>query len=362
MSVDLKLEAVRVSYGKTEILHGVSLDIRRGEFVTLLGPSGSGKTTTLNVVAGLVPITAGHVRFDGQAVEQRPPHARDIGLVFQSYALFPHMTVGENLSFGLRTRKVPRSQWGPTIDRMLELVQLPGTAERSIASLSGGQQQRIALARALAPSPSVLLLDEPMAALDKQLRETMQIELKRIHQEVGVTTVAVTHDQTEAMTMSDRVAIMRDGHLEQIDTPENLYRRPATLFAARFLGETNLISVEDGRLRDFGVPVPVRSGTAVLRPEDFALAAELGSGVPSISVRVITASYQGSRYRLDVDRGAGQEPMIVTLPPTTPGASIAPGATLELALRSADGLHVVAEEASSEPPLIAADIVANSAA
>ena len=362
MSVSLTLEDVRVGVGKTEILHGVSLDIPKGEFVTLLGPSGSGKTTTLNVIAGLMPTRGGHVRFNGEPVEKRPPHARDIGLVFQNYALFPHMTVGENLSFGLRTRKIPKSQWRSIIDRMLELVQLPGTAERPITSLSGGQQQRVALARALAPSPSVLLLDEPMAALDKQLREVMQIELKRIHNEVGVTTVAVTHDQTEAMTMSDRVAIMRDGYLEQIDTPENLYKRPATLFAARFLGETNLIPVENGRLRGFGVPVSARSGTAVLRPEDFSLAAEVGPELPSISVRVITASYQGSRYRLDVDRGAGQEPMIISLPPTTPGASIAPGATLELALRAVDDVHVVSEDASSEPPLIAADIVANSAA
>ncbi|HWI74541.1 MAG TPA: ABC transporter ATP-binding protein [Baekduia sp.] len=357
MSVELTLEDVRVTLGGNEILHGVSLDIERGEFLTLLGPSGSGKTTTLNVVAGLVPTSGGHVRFDGEPVEQRPPHARDIGLVFQSYALFPHMTVGENVAFPLRTRKVPKAQRREIVDRMLDLVQLAGTADRPVTSLSGGQQQRIALARALAPTPSVLLLDEPMAALDKQLRETMQIEVKRIHSEVGVTTVAVTHDQTEAMTMSDRVAILRDGHLEQIDTPEALYRRPATLFAARFLGETNLVPVREGRLDSFGIPAPLRSGTAVLRPEDFLLAGEGDPSLPSMSVRILTASFQGSRYRLDVDRGAGQEPMIVTLPPTTDPARIAAGTTLELALRAPDDLHVVAEEASSEPPLVAADLV-----
>jgi putative spermidine/putrescine transport system ATP-binding protein len=356
MSVALNLEDVTVTLSGNEILHQVSLEIPAGEFLTLLGPSGSGKTTTLNVIAGLLPTTGGHVRFDGRAVEKRPPHDRDIGLVFQNYALFPHMSVGENVAFGLRARKIPKKDRQPIIERMLELVQLSGTADRRVSSLSGGQQQRIALARALAPSPSVLLLDEPMAALDKQLRETMQIEIKRIHHEVGVTTVAVTHDQTEAMTMSDRVAIMRDGHLDQIDTPEALYRRPATLFAARFLGETNLVPVVDGRLEGFGCPAPQRGGTAVLRPEDFTLVSEAPVGAPSMSVRITTASFQGSRYRLDVDRGEGREPMIITLPPTTAAETIAPGKTLELALRAPDAVHVVAEDAASEPPLMAADL------
>jgi putative spermidine/putrescine transport system ATP-binding protein len=356
MSVRLTLEDVRVVLGGNPILHGVSIDVEPGEFLTLLGPSGSGKTTTLNVVAGLVPVSGGHVRFDGTSVEKRQPHDRDIGLVFQSYALFPHMTVGENVAFPLLTRKVPKAERRKVVERMLELVQLGGTADRPVRSLSGGQQQRIALARALAPSPSVLLLDEPMAALDKQLRETMQIEIKRIQEEVGVTTVAVTHDQTEAMTMSDRVAIMRDGHVEQLDAPEVLYRRPATLFAARFLGETNLLEVKDGVLEGFGCAAPARSGTAVLRPEDFALAGELPEGLPHLKTRVITASFQGSRYRLDVERGAGAEPMIVTLPPTTNPASIGPGAEIELVLRHPEDVHVVPEDASSEPPLIASDL------
>ncbi|MGX6446613.1 ABC transporter ATP-binding protein [Patulibacter sp. S7RM1-6] len=356
MSVRLTLEDVRVTLGGKPILHGVSLDVAPGEFLTLLGPSGSGKTTTLNVVAGLVPTSGGHVRFDAESVEKRPPHDRDIGLVFQSYALFPHMTVGENVAFPLMTRGVPKGQRRPIVERMLELVQLGGTADRPVRSLSGGQQQRIALARALAPSPSVLLLDEPMAALDKQLRETMQIEIKRIQDEVGVTTVAVTHDQTEAMTMSDRVAIMRDGHLEQIDDPETLYRRPATLFAARFLGETNLFAVEGGTLDGFGCRATAEAGTAVLRPEDFALASDAAPDRPQIRTRVITASYQGSRYRLDVDRGPGQEPMIVTLPPTTDAASIAPGTTVDLALRHPERIHVVPERIDAEPPLVASDL------
>jgi putative spermidine/putrescine transport system ATP-binding protein len=356
MSTALSLQDVRVHLGGNEILCGVSLDIQPGEFVTLLGPSGSGKTTTLNVIAGLVDNTGGSVMFDGKSVDKRPSHDRDIGLVFQSYALFPHMTVGENVAFPLRTRKVPKSERGPIVERMLELVQLPGTAKRKVASLSGGQQQRVALARALSPSPSVLLLDEPMAALDKQLRETMQIELKRIHEEVGVTTVAVTHDQTEAMTMSDRVAIMRDGLLEQIGTPEELYQRPATLFAARFLGEANLVPVSDGRLDGFGCEGSKRAGTAVLRPEDFTTV-DAGTSLPALTVKVITASYQGNRYRLDCDRGPGCEPMIVSLPPTTDPATIAPGAELRLGLREPQKVHVVEEAAASEPPLVSSDIV-----
>jgi putative spermidine/putrescine transport system ATP-binding protein len=357
MSIELNLEDVKVVLGGNEILRGVSLRIEPGEFVTLLGPSGSGKTTTLNVIAGLVQTSGGHVHFDGQAVEKRAAHDRDIGLVFQSYALFPHMTVGENVSFPLRTRKVPKGERGAIVERMLDLVQLPGTAGRKTTSLSGGQQQRIALARALAPSPSVLLLDEPMAALDKQLRESMQIELKRIHDEVGVTTVAVTHDQTEAMTMSDRVAIMRDGLLEQIGTPEELYREPATLFAARFLGETNLIPVLGGRLEGFGTPAARPTGTAVLRPEDFTIAADDRGDLPTITVKVMTVSYQGSRYRLDVDRGGDREAMIVSLPPTTDPAAIVPGGEMRLALSDPEAVHVVDEEAASEPPLVAADLV-----
>jgi putative spermidine/putrescine transport system ATP-binding protein len=342
VSVRLTLDDVKVVLGGNEILHGVSLEVEPGEFVTLLGPSGSGKTTTLNVIAGLVETSGGHVRFDDEPVEDRPAHDRDIGLVFQSYALFPHMTVGQNVAFPLVARKFPRAERRDVVGRMLDLVQLPGTANRSVRSLSGGQQQRVALARALAPSPSVLLLDEPMAALDKQLRETMQIEVRRIQREIGVTTVAVTHDQTEAMTMSDRVAIMSDGYLEQIDTPENAYRRPATLFVAQFLGETNLIPVSDGRLTGYDTPVPARTGTATLRPEDFCLAFEAPDGAPVASFRVRTASFQGTRYRLDaIHDEIG--PMILNAPATIDRHLIAEGCTVDFALVVDDGIHVVDE-------------------
>jgi putative spermidine/putrescine transport system ATP-binding protein len=342
VSVRVSLEDVRVVLGGSEILHGVSIDLAAGEFLTLLGPSGSGKTTTLNVIAGLVGTTGGDVRFDETSVAGRPSHDRDIGMVFQSYALFPHMTVGQNIEFALHARKVPRAERRGITERALELVQLPGMHGRPITSLSGGQQQRVALARALAPNPSVLLLDEPLAALDKQLRELMQVEIKRIQREVGVTTVAVTHDQTEAMTMSDRVAIMRDGVIEQLDTPETLYRRPATVFAARFLGEANLLPVQDGRLVGFDAPVSAREGTAVVRPEELGLAELAPAESARMTVEVTTASFQGTRYRIEC-RHPACGAIVATLPPDTPPALIGPGSKLQLARSGTGPVHVLGE-------------------
>jgi putative spermidine/putrescine transport system ATP-binding protein len=277
-------------------------------------------------------------------------------MVFQSYALFPHMTVGQNIEFALHARGVPRGDRRAIAERSLDLVRLPGMEGRPIASLSGGQQQRVALARALAPNPGVLLLDEPLAALDKQLRELMQVEIKRIQREVGVTTVAVTHDQTEAMTMSDRVAIMRDGEIEQLDTPEELYRRPATVFAARFLGEANLLPVSEGRLLGFDAPVSEREGTAVVRPEELVPAETAAADAARLTVQVTTASFQGTRYRIE-----GRHPtcgtIVATLPPDTPPSLIGPGSTLELARSGAGPVHVLGESlprARAEAELAAA--------
>jgi putative spermidine/putrescine transport system ATP-binding protein len=351
MSVRLTLEEVRVVLGGSEILHGVSLDVAPGEFVTLLGPSGSGKTTTLNVIAGLEPASGGHVRFDGEAVEQRPAHARDIGLVFQSYALFPHMTVSDNVAFGLGRRKVPKAEQRRIVGEMLDLVRLPGTEARNVRSLSGGQQQRVAVARALAMHPSVLLLDEPMAALDKQLRETMQIELKRIQAEVGVTAVAVTHDQTEAMTMSDRVAIMRDGLIEQVDTPEVLYRRPATLFAAQFLGEANIWPVSEGRIAGFGVEAGARTGKVVVRPEDLTLASRCAPGTPSVRARVVSTRFQGIRYRVEAEHPALGS-ILASMPPDLDPLELAPGLEIEIAC-PLGGAHVIPEAANASAPSFA---------
>jgi putative spermidine/putrescine transport system ATP-binding protein len=342
------MSAVEVShavkrFGSVAALHDVSVDFADGEFFGLLGPSGSGKTTLLRAIAGFFDLDAGDIRIGGVPVGDRPVHRREIGMVFQNYALFPHLTVRDNIGFGLAVRGRPRSEIDAEVKRMLALVQLSGRETRKPRQLTGGQQQRVALARALAPSPSVLLLDEPMAALDKQLREAMQLEVKGIQSEVGVTTVSVTHDQTEAMTMSDRVAIMRDGLIEQLDTPEALYRRPATLFAARFLGEANLLPVAEGRIVGFGVEVAAREGTAVVRPEDLTVGVRARPGAPRITARVRAASFQGSRYRVEFEHDPVGR-LVASLPPEVSPLDIAPGLEVELAC-TADTVHAIATEA-----------------
>ncbi|WP_265109447.1 ABC transporter ATP-binding protein [Halosolutus halophilus] len=250
---ELSLEGVSKRYGgrgatETVALREVDLTVRDGEFFTLVGPSGCGKTTTLRTIAGFEEPTAGSVRFDGEEMTDVPPEDRDVGVVFQSYALFPHMSVAENVGYGLRFREPPA---GTTTDErvaeLLDLVDLAGTGDRSPDQLSGGQRQRIALARALAPAPDLLLLDEPMSALDAQLRESLRRQIVRIQSELGITTVYVTHDQAEALAISDRVAVMNDGRVEQVATPQELYREPATRFVAEFVGDNNVF---DGTVRD----------------------------------------------------------------------------------------------------------------
>lgn len=235
-------------YGVVDALAGVDLDIRRGEFVTLLGPSGSGKTTLLMALAGFIRPTEGSIKFGGQEVVALPPHKRNVGMVFQSYALFPHMTVGANVAYPLRVRRISRAEIQQRVSAALALVRLSELAERNIDQLSGGQRQRVALARAVIFHPQILLMDEPLSALDKHLREEMQIEIRHLQQKLGITTVSVTHDQREALTMADRVAVLDRGRLVQIDSPERLYGAPATSFVAGFLGETTLLDVriEDG--------------------------------------------------------------------------------------------------------------------
>lgn len=317
MSVRISLRDVCVRLGGKLVLDRISLDVERGSFVTLLGPSGSGKTTALNVVAGFVRQESGHVRFDEEVVDTLPAHLREVGYVFQSYALFSHMTVVENASFALRARGVKRAERRRRSQRMLDLVQLGDAADRPVRTLSGGQQQRVALARALVFEPGLLLLDEPLAALDKQLRESMQVELKRIQRELGVTAIAVTHDQTEALTMSDRVAIVNEGSIEQVGSPEDVYRRPRTLFVARFLGEANLLAVSNsGEVAGLGVRLNDRtSGTAVLRPDDLGVA-ELGmQGDGRVPATVEEVVFQGVRYRVVVraEGGAGNR-YVLSLP------------------------------------------------
>jgi putative spermidine/putrescine transport system ATP-binding protein len=241
--VGVSIRSATKRYGAVLALDNVSLDIAPGEFVSLLGPSGSGKTTLLGILGGFVHPSAGSVWVGESDITYAPPHKRDIGIVFQNYALFPHMTVGENVAFPLRARRQPKAGWERKVADALEMVELGGYQSRGIAQLSGGQRQRVALARAMVFEPQLILMDEPLSALDKQLRETMQIELRRLHRKLGATIVYVTHDQREAITMSDRVAVLRNGQLIQIDTPERLYDRPCNAFVASFIGEATLLDV-----------------------------------------------------------------------------------------------------------------------
>ncbi len=228
-------------FGDVEAVKNVSFDIEAGEFVSLLGPSGCGKTTTLRMIAGFEYPDEGDITLDGKSIVATPPYRRDTSMVFQDYALFPHRSVAQNLAFGLRMRKIPKDEIRAKIETMLELVELPGLGDRKPDQLSGGQQQRVALGRALIVDPAVLLLDEPLGALDLQLRKQMQLELKRIHREIGITFIYVTHDQEEAITMSDRIAVMNQGSVEQIGPATEIYARPETAFVAEFIGDANVL-------------------------------------------------------------------------------------------------------------------------
>ena len=231
-------------FGDVRAVDNVSLDILDGEFFTMLGPSGSGKTTCLRLIAGFERPTSGQIYLHGQDVSRLPPYERDVNTVFQDYALFPHMTVGENIAYGLMVRNVPKAERSRRVEEMFDLVRLSGLEERRPSQLSGGQRQRVALARALINRPRVLLLDEPLGALDLKLRQQMQLELKSLQQRVGITFIYVTHDQDEALTMSDRVAVFNQGKVEQVGSPAELYEQPATAFVAGFVGVSNLVSGE----------------------------------------------------------------------------------------------------------------------
>jgi len=240
----IELRQVSKRYGGVQALHPLDLSVEKGQFVTLLGPSGSGKTTLLNLIAGMAAPSTGRVFIDGRDVTTSPPSQRQLGMVFQNYALMPHMTVYDNIAFPLRVRRLSKTAIACKVGEVLELVRLPDFAQRKPRELSGGQQQRVALARSLVYNPALILLDEPLGALDKKLREQMQLELRRIHAELGITMLNVTHDQDEALTISDHIVLMNDGRIEQQDRPEDLYFRPATRFAADFIGTANLLPCE----------------------------------------------------------------------------------------------------------------------
>jgi len=355
MSVRADIEGVSVRLGTVQALDHVDLAIEPGQFLALLGPSGSGKTTTLNVLAGFVRPDRGAVRFDGKDVTRVPPHKRELGIVFQGYALFPHMTVADNVAFPLRMRKLSRADRTAKTRAALDLVGLDEHAERAVATLSGGQRQRVALARAIVFEPRMMLLDEPLAALDKQLRDAMQLELRRLQQRVGITTVAVTHDQVEALTMADVVAVMCDGGIEQVGSPEEVYLRPETVFVARFLGEANLLPVERGHLAGFGRVAAGGSGHAVIRPEHVSLhgGGPVEGDLLGASAVVEEVSFQGARLRVHARVRSAPELELTLSQPAGEGAGVlAPGDAVELVL-DPRLVHVVPDAGAGvavEPP------------
>jgi ABC-type Fe3+/spermidine/putrescine transport system ATPase subunit len=306
----LTLDRISKRYGAATVIDDLSLDVRSGEFITLLGPSGCGKSTTLKIIAGLEQPDAGRVALGGKDVTGLPPSRRGIGVVFQSLALFPHLSVAQNVAFGLRMRGIAAAEVRRRTGEALELVQLGTLADKAPAQLSGGQQQRVALARAFVIEPAVMLLDEPLSALDRKLRETMQFEIRALTRRLGVTAIFVTHDQAEALVMSDRIAVMNRGIIEQIDTPQALFRRPKTAFVAGFMGVSNLL---DGRYAADGAtleidaapglilpaPRPGRAGDRVrigLRPEDARLGPLSGSGAWQLQAEDVV--YQGNTLAL----------------------------------------------------------------
>ena len=309
-------------FGTLTAVHRTTLEIPEGAFLTLLGPSGCGKTTNLRMIAGLLDPTEGEILIGGKRVNDVPIHKRNLGLVFQNYALFPHKTVAENVAFGLKYRAIPKSEIPGKVQAALDLVQLPQMGDRYPKELSGGQQQRIALARAIVIEPDVLLLDEPLSALDANLREDMRVELKRIQERIGVTTVFVTHDQSEALAMSDLVVVMSEGRVDQVGAPEEVYNTPASEFVANFLGASNILSAKCtdhgevvmleeatfGRLQVPAAKAPNLTGTGkaklVIRAEKLILAQDPApEGVISVQATVETVDYQGQAVRYFVRAG-----------------------------------------------------------
>lgn len=340
--------------GAVTAVDGVSIDIATGEFLTLLGPSGSGKTTTLMMLAGFETPTAGEIYVDGEAIAAVPPFRRNIGMVFQSYALFPHMTVGENIAFPLKLRKIAKSAAATSTREVLDLVGLPDYEARYPRQLSGGQQQRVALARALVFDPRVLLMDEPLGALDKQLRERLQLEIKALHDQLGVTIVYVTHDQQEALVMSDRIAVMNGGKIEQIGTPTELYDEPASRFVASFIGESNFLSgrllAADGpeavvevpgvgtlRTRTTDQHAPGAEVALTVRPEKIIFATETeDAALNSVGATIESVVFVGDAYRYEVRLGGGH-PVVVKCQHRAGVAQHGRGEQVNLAWHIADG-------------------------
>ena len=328
-SLIVSLKNIVVDFDGERVLDGLSLDIHDKEFVTFLGPSGCGKTTTLRVIAGFITPKSGQVLFDGKDITALPPYKRQVNTVFQKYALFPHLNVFENVAFGLRLKKMPEEQLRPKVLEMLEVVGLKGFERRGVHQLSGGQQQRVAIARSLVNQPRVLLLDEPLGALDLKLRKEMQLELKRLQRELNITFVYVTHDQEEALTMSDTVVVMNKGNIQQIGSPQDIYNEPQNAFIANFIGDSNIV---DGIMlkdflvsfaghdftcvdRGFGYNEPVQ---VVVRPEDVAIVPPSAGMLTGLVREVI---FKGVHFEMHVDV-EGKEWLIHSTQASQPGELI----------------------------------------
>jgi thiamine transport system ATP-binding protein len=363
-SSGVALENLTVDFGGVTALEDVSIAVEEGEFFTLVGPSGCGKTTTLRAIAGFETPTDGAVHIDGGRVTDLAPEKRDVGVVFQHYALFPHMTVRENIAYGLRFRDPPGNvSNSERVDELLSMVDMDGMGEREPAQLSGGQQQRIALARALAPGPDVLLLDEPLSALDARLRERLRVTIRNIQQELAITTIYVTHDQSEALAISDRVAVVNDGHIEQVATPEAVYRNPNSRFVASFVGDNNLLDGEASsttppRATVNGVEIALpetaslavgESVTLCVRPEVIALGAksevsrpaesernESSDGETTLTATVENREFLGDAYRVHCSWNGHS--LLVKTDTHSP-----PDETVELVIEAAD-IHLLASE------------------
>ncbi len=346
-------DRVQKSYdGVKLVVKDLDLELSRGEFLTMLGPSGSGKTTCLMMLAGFETVTAGEIRINGQPINNVPPHKRNIGMVFQNYALFPHMTVEENIAYPLKVRRMGSAEIAERVRGALDMVQMGEFGERMPAQLSGGQQQRIALARALVFEPELVLMDEPLGALDKQLREQMQYEIKRIHDNLGVTVVYVTHDQSEALTMSDRIAVFNDGIIQQLASPDDLYERPENSFVAQFIGENNALrgiverisgDVAEVRLQDGSlvralpvkVDAPGQETLLSIRPERIMLDPPQGDDIPVLEGHVEELIYLGDhiRCRLSV---AGNDEFVVKIPNAADEKRLKTGQTVRLGWKTSD--------------------------
>ncbi|ARU01241.1 ABC transporter ATP-binding protein [Yoonia vestfoldensis] len=341
-------ERVQKSYdGETLVVKDLNLTIPKGEFLTLLGPSGSGKTTCLMMLAGFETATHGDIRLDGVSVNNIPPHKRGIGMVFQNYALFPHMTVGENLSFPLEVRKMGKSEREAKVKRALDMVQMGDFAARRPAQMSGGQQQRVALARALVFEPELVLMDEPLGALDKQLRETLQFEITNLAHQLGITVVYVTHDQTEALTMSDRVAVFNDGRIQQLATPDDLYERPQNSFVAQFIGENNTMTGVVQEISDARCTVRLDSGDVIdampvnvgavgdrtkvsIRPERVEIdKTRLQPGAHTLKAEVLEFIYMGDIFRTRL-RVAGMDDFVIKTRNAPDQVRLTPGTQIDI--------------------------------